>query len=340
MIKRLVQNITSISLETPSVCSVWDKGYRYGFNGKEIDKGDEGMGGGGSTYDYGFRIYNPSLGKFLSVDPLTASYPWYTPYQFAGNMPIWAIDLDGLEEKKITKVTYNLLQIFIFNDEELKERTEGITSIGGGPNKILVGNDGVMIFATNIESAYNLINNYETSNGKEFSFNNVAFSMHGTFDEEKNQSGLKANTETDEKITTENWDNSCDKDFLIRLAVKSNKNVIFTSCKLGNDNDLVKKIYNSIKRPDKKISLFFSKINNLTTFKLKTTIETVTKTNIESGQSEVTKTENYEFTISHKNTNDSKFIELSTNNEGVEEEKVVTMKSQKMHLKPQTTKNQ
>jgi len=86
---------------TTSVCSVFDKGYRYGFNGKEIDKGSEGMGGGGSTYDYGFRIYNPSLGKFLSVDPLSSSYPWYTPYQFAGNMPIWAIDLDGLEEYKV-----------------------------------------------------------------------------------------------------------------------------------------------------------------------------------------------------------------------------------------------
>ncbi|MEM6525260.1 MAG: PKD domain-containing protein [Bacteroidota bacterium] len=53
------------------------------------------------TYDYGFRIYNPSVGRFLSVDPLTSSYPWYTPYQFAGNTPIQAIDLDGLEEYKI-----------------------------------------------------------------------------------------------------------------------------------------------------------------------------------------------------------------------------------------------
>jgi RHS repeat-associated protein len=88
---------------SPSVCSAWDKGYRYGFNGKEIDKGSEGMGGGGSTYDYGFRIYNPSLGKFLSVDPLTASYPWYTPYQFAGNKPINCIDLDGLEEYYVIK---------------------------------------------------------------------------------------------------------------------------------------------------------------------------------------------------------------------------------------------
>ena len=41
--------------------------------------------------------YNPAIGRFLSVDPLTRSYPWYTPYQFAGNTPIQAIDLDGLE---------------------------------------------------------------------------------------------------------------------------------------------------------------------------------------------------------------------------------------------------
>jgi len=46
--------------------------YRYGFNGKEKDdNGEFGM----TTYDYGFRIYNPALGKFLSTDPLTKSYP-------------------------------------------------------------------------------------------------------------------------------------------------------------------------------------------------------------------------------------------------------------------------
>jgi len=27
----------------------------------------------------------------LSVDPLTRSYPWYTPYQFAGNKPVWVM---------------------------------------------------------------------------------------------------------------------------------------------------------------------------------------------------------------------------------------------------------
>ena len=78
--------------------------YRYGFNGKEKDP--EGMGGDGTTYDYGFRIYNPQIAKFLSVDPLTSSYPWYTPYQFAGNSPIVNVDLDGKEELWYFKKMY------------------------------------------------------------------------------------------------------------------------------------------------------------------------------------------------------------------------------------------
>ncbi|WP_264566853.1 RHS repeat-associated core domain-containing protein [Flavobacterium sp. N3904] len=70
--------------------------YRYGFNGKEMDNEIKGKG---TQYDYGFRIYDPRIGKFLSQDPLFKSFPWYTPYQFAGNKPIAAIDLDGLEER-------------------------------------------------------------------------------------------------------------------------------------------------------------------------------------------------------------------------------------------------
>jgi len=69
--------------------------YRFGFNGKEMD--NEWQGATGASYDYGFRIYDPRIAKFLSVDPLTKSYAWWTPYQFAGNTPIQAIDLDGLE---------------------------------------------------------------------------------------------------------------------------------------------------------------------------------------------------------------------------------------------------
>jgi RHS repeat-associated protein len=67
---------------------------RHLFNGKEQDPEVKGTG---AQYDYGFRIYDPRLGKFLSVDPLMKNYPMLTPYQFASNNPIEGIDLDGLE---------------------------------------------------------------------------------------------------------------------------------------------------------------------------------------------------------------------------------------------------
>ncbi len=68
--------------------------YRHGFNGKEKDSDGEW---GSVAYDYGFRIYDPVIARFLSEDPLTKSYAELTPYQFASNSPISGIDLDGLE---------------------------------------------------------------------------------------------------------------------------------------------------------------------------------------------------------------------------------------------------
>ena|GEM_PF-2472790 len=70
------------------------EGYRYGFNGKENDNEVKGEG---NQQDYGMRVYDPRIAKFLSVDPITAKYPMLTPYQFASNRPIDGIDLDGLE---------------------------------------------------------------------------------------------------------------------------------------------------------------------------------------------------------------------------------------------------
>ena len=70
--------------------------YRYGFNGKENDNEVKGTG---NQQDYGMRIYDPRIGKFLSVDPLMEDYPDLSTYQFAGNSPILNTDLDGLEPK-------------------------------------------------------------------------------------------------------------------------------------------------------------------------------------------------------------------------------------------------
>jgi RHS repeat-associated protein len=69
--------------------------YRFGYNGKEKDNnGELGL----TTYDYGFRIYNPGLGRFLSVDPLAKKFAWNSTYAFAENDVIRNIDLEGAEK--------------------------------------------------------------------------------------------------------------------------------------------------------------------------------------------------------------------------------------------------
>jgi len=65
---------------------------RYKYCGKERDE-ETGL------YYYGMRYYVAWICRFVSVDPLQFKYPYYTPYQYAGNKPITYIDLDGGEEK-------------------------------------------------------------------------------------------------------------------------------------------------------------------------------------------------------------------------------------------------
>jgi hypothetical protein len=54
-------------------------------------------GGEGTQQDYGMRIYDPRLGRFLTFDPLSKEYSDLSPYHFAGNNPIQNLDKDGGE---------------------------------------------------------------------------------------------------------------------------------------------------------------------------------------------------------------------------------------------------
>lgn len=126
--------------------------YRYGFNGKEKDyKGEFGE----VSYDYGFRIYNPAIGKFLSVDPLTKSYPMLTPYQFASNTPIQAIDLDGLEALIVTFPEYKA-------DPELQVTVWGKTLKAP---KVPSGHAGVLLIEPNGATRYFEYGRYKSADG-------------------------------------------------------------------------------------------------------------------------------------------------------------------------------
>lgn len=84
-------------------------GYRFTFNGMEKD--DE-VKGTGNSLNFGARIYDPRLGKWLSLDPKTGQYVPNSPYSFAINNPVYFIDDNGMEivdpaTGEVVTVTFN-----------------------------------------------------------------------------------------------------------------------------------------------------------------------------------------------------------------------------------------
>ena len=93
--------------------------YRYAFNGMEKD--DE-IKGTGNSLDFGARIYDNRIGRWMSPDPLFSSYPWQSPYTGMDNNPINRVDLSGMaasdplkilppHHQKIKVTTYQQIQI-------------------------------------------------------------------------------------------------------------------------------------------------------------------------------------------------------------------------------------
>ena len=79
------------NLEIAEIAEVGES-YRFGFNGMEKDNE---MKGEGNSYDFGARIYDSRLGRWLSLDPLQQEYPFISPYNFTLNSPITSVDPDG-----------------------------------------------------------------------------------------------------------------------------------------------------------------------------------------------------------------------------------------------------
>ncbi len=63
---------------------------KYLFNGKELQT-DLGI----NWEDYGARMYDPALGRWWVIDPLSVKHPNQSPYLFCNGNPIIYMDPDG-----------------------------------------------------------------------------------------------------------------------------------------------------------------------------------------------------------------------------------------------------
>jgi RHS repeat-associated protein len=89
----------------------------YTYNGKELNR-DFGLG----WLDYGFRWYDPAVGRFPSVDPLAEQRSWVSPYNYVQNNPVFRIDPTGALDHD-----------YIFDEQEdgSWKKREGVENDGG-----------------------------------------------------------------------------------------------------------------------------------------------------------------------------------------------------------------
>ena len=82
---------------------------RFKYNGKELQ-----TVGGLGYLDYGARMYDQSLGRWFTTDPLSEKYYGLSPYVYCGNNPLNMIDPDG----RAASPYYDSDGFFLGTDEE------------------------------------------------------------------------------------------------------------------------------------------------------------------------------------------------------------------------------
>ena len=64
-------------------------GYRYFFNGQEVD--NEVLGEG-ALHAFEYRMHDTRIVRFWSVDPMASKYPSLSPYVYCANNPVKLVD--------------------------------------------------------------------------------------------------------------------------------------------------------------------------------------------------------------------------------------------------------
>jgi RHS repeat-associated protein len=111
-------------------------GQAYRYTGKPLDEELDL-----DWYYYGARYYDPSIGRFPSIDPLHGKYPGWSPYAYCLNNPLRLVDPDGRKVRYAPGVSGQFKQDFAKAIQKMnKDGTAGtFAKLEARPEIVYVG---------------------------------------------------------------------------------------------------------------------------------------------------------------------------------------------------------
>jgi len=132
-----------------------NQNYKYKYQGQELQ--DEfGLG----WYNYRYRNYDPTIGRFFGVDPISEDYYNISTYQFAHNNPVWKIEIEGLEGAPTTNQD---IQSSAGNNRD--PELEFLEMTAGSINSIRASFSNLVVRGINTLTNNSINKKYEVENG-------------------------------------------------------------------------------------------------------------------------------------------------------------------------------